>query len=76
MAIKLINILHTYDKDTKATLVQDMFELVYQEKKYTLKQFLNTLLNEWIPAWINDKIDDMEAIRVLENSIKSLDIVF
>ena len=75
MAIKLINILHTYDKETKGTLVQDMFQLVYKDKQYTLKQFLSTLLNEWIPIWISDRIDDIEAIVTLENSIKSLDII-
>ena len=75
MAIKLINILHTYDKETKGTLVEDMFQLVYKDKEYTLKQFLSTLMNEWIPIWINDRIDDIEAIMTLENSIKSLDII-
>ena len=75
MAIKLINILHTYDKETKGTLVEDMFQLVYKDKEYTLKQFLSTLLNEWIPIWISDRIDDIEAIMTLENSIKSLDII-
>lgn len=75
MAIKLINILHTYDKETKGTLVEDMFQLVYKDKEYTLKQFLSTLLNEWIPIWVDDRIDDIEAIVTLENSIKSLDII-
>ena len=75
MAIKLINILHTYDKETKGTLAEDMFQLVYQDKEYTLKQFLSTLLNEWIPIWISDRIDDIEAIMTLENSIKSLDVI-
>ena len=75
MAIKLINILHTYDKETKGTLVEDMFQLVYKDKEYTLKQFLSTLLNEWIPIWISDRIDDIEAIMTLENSIKSLDVI-
>ena len=75
MAIKLINILHTYDKETKGTLTEDMFQLVYQDKEYTLKQFLSTLLNEWIPIWISDRIDDIEAIMTLENSIKSLDVI-
>ena len=34
MAIKLINILNTYDKETKGSLVQDMFQLVYKDKQY------------------------------------------
>ena len=49
--------------------------VAYKDKEYTLKQFLSTLMNEWIPILISDRIDDIEAIMTLENSIKSLDII-
>jgi len=62
---KIISILEKYDRETKGTLALDFKHEVLNNKNLKAKEFIEILINEWTPIWLEDREEDKEIIEWL-----------
>ena len=72
MTNKILNILEQYDNETKGTLTEDFRQEVLNDKNYTEKEFVEVLINEWTPIWLEDREEDKEVIEKLIEDLKEM----
>lgn len=61
---KVKRLLNTMDYELKGSFVEYLELDVLDEKNYTLDEYIEVMLDEWIPTWIDET--DEENIELYE----------
>lgn len=73
MEKELRRIFGKMDNELKGTFVEAFEVDVYEEENYTLEEYVDATLNEWLPIWLEEADEDtIEIYKWLQTELEKL----